>query len=256
MTLSAEARVAASAVIAEAVLPRDALPIEKAVLAAEIAAFLAVDPSVISTIWSPWRCPAALLPYLAWAVSVDVWDHNWPEDVKRDVIAASPTVHRLKGTRGAVETALKALRASVKITEWWEAEPVGRRGTFELTAYVRGRIGDAYEVLSAQRQKQIGDAVKASKPKSRVYTLKLAAAFDDGLQTANTVAALEVTSRVAVAKPLTDTKSQMQAANTVAALQVAKRTATARPMTDTASRLVAANSLACMQVVRATMNAR
>ena len=43
-------------------------------------------------------CPAALLPWLAWGLSVDDWDSSWPEPVKRAVIAASADVHRHKGS--------------------------------------------------------------------------------------------------------------------------------------------------------------
>jgi len=58
---------------------------------------------------SPEHCPAALLPFLAWELSVDDWNPNWGVDVKRRVIANSIAVHRRKGTRGAVRRALEAI---------------------------------------------------------------------------------------------------------------------------------------------------
>jgi phage tail P2-like protein len=62
----------------------------------------------IQDLWDPWRCPSELLPFLAWAVSVDVWSNDWSEARKRAVVAASPAVHRVKGTLGAVRRALAA----------------------------------------------------------------------------------------------------------------------------------------------------
>ncbi|RXJ70654.1 phage tail protein I [Veronia nyctiphanis] len=68
--------------------------------------------------WHPQRCPANLLGWLAWAVSVDDWDPEWPEQVKRDVIEASIDIHRHKGTLHAVGNALRSLGISIEFYEW------------------------------------------------------------------------------------------------------------------------------------------
>jgi len=81
---------------------------------------------------NPDKCPEHLLPWLAWAVSVDEWDSSWSEKQKRATIAASPVVHRHKGTRYAVNTALEALEYDVTAAEWWEVSPKGRPGTYWL----------------------------------------------------------------------------------------------------------------------------
>lgn len=65
-------------------------------------------PVQIDSLWNPDTCPAHLLPWLAWALSVDDWDPNWPEGVKRAVIRQSVGIHRRKGTKGAVVEALRA----------------------------------------------------------------------------------------------------------------------------------------------------
>ncbi len=46
-------------------------------------------PVPLRTLWN-WRacCPVNLLPYLAWALSVDRWDEKWPEATKRSVCAS------------------------------------------------------------------------------------------------------------------------------------------------------------------------
>ena len=74
----------------------------------------------IDKLWDAQKCPVHLLPFLAWSLSVDVWDTAWPEKIKRQVIASSVYVHRHKGTRGAMNAALAALDFGVEISEWFE----------------------------------------------------------------------------------------------------------------------------------------
>lgn len=62
----------------------------------------------IDRVWRPEACPAALLPWLGWALSVDVWDPGWSEETKRRSIAEAIPIHRTKGTRASVERALHA----------------------------------------------------------------------------------------------------------------------------------------------------
>lgn len=156
--------VAAVAPIADAILPRTAAPIERAVLMAELARIATVDPAVIVTIWNPATCPAVLLPWLAQGVSVDVWSDAWPEAQKRAVIAASPMVHRLKGTLGAVQRALAAFSLESRIVEWWQDG--ARRGTFRIELIYRGG-GPVFDFAT---QGYAIQSVAAAKPKSRVFT--------------------------------------------------------------------------------------
>lgn len=161
-------RVAAVAPIAEFILPSNATPYERAMLEADLAALTAIDPAVIATIWDPMRCPTILLPWLAWALSVDVWDNTWTEERKRKVVAASPLVHRLKGTRGAVRRALDAFDLESRIVEWWEETPAARRGTFRVETIYR----DGAPEFDPTTQSQAIEAVAAAKPKSRVFTTR------------------------------------------------------------------------------------
>lgn len=71
-----------------------------------------LDPDIIRKLHEPYECPIEFLPWLAYAVSVDVWDDNWEEAKKRRVIAASVAIHRKKGTVGAVRATLEALGLS------------------------------------------------------------------------------------------------------------------------------------------------
>jgi len=119
-----------------------------------------IDPIVIETLWDAWRCPAALLPWLAWALSVDVWEDGWAEPVKRQAIADSPDYHRIKGTVQAVTSALALAQRPFELTEWFNQVPMGRRGTSRV--FVETTLDDVGRVLKAVRP-----LVMSAKPKSR-----------------------------------------------------------------------------------------
>ncbi len=70
---------------------------------------------------NPDKCPEYLLPWLAWAVSVDSWNNNWALETRRSVIKASIEIHKRKGTVGALKKALNSLNLdNVKLEEWFE----------------------------------------------------------------------------------------------------------------------------------------
>ncbi|MEM7046997.1 MAG: phage tail protein I [Pseudomonadota bacterium] len=91
-------------------------------------------PVPIDDLADPAKAPTAALPYLAWALSVDRWDANWPDTVKRRVITASLAVHRRKGTLGAVKDALAAMGIRAEVIEWWQESPKGAPHTFSISA--------------------------------------------------------------------------------------------------------------------------
>ncbi|MEX0319447.1 MAG: phage tail protein I [Ruegeria sp.] len=66
------------------------------------------DLAPVATLMNPDACPAALLGWLAWAMSVDEWDPDWPEETKRNAVAASVAIHRRKGSLRSVRDALAA----------------------------------------------------------------------------------------------------------------------------------------------------
>lgn len=78
--------------------------------------------------------PVHLLPYLAWAFSVDRWDRNWPEETKRQVIRDAWLIHRHKGTISALRRAVEPLGYLIEVKEWWQLneEP----GTFRIVVGV------------------------------------------------------------------------------------------------------------------------
>jgi phage tail P2-like protein len=90
-------------------------------------------PSPLRYLWSPLTCPVDLLPWLAWALSVDTWNPNWPEHTKRAVTASAIETARRKGTKKAVTDALNALGASALMIEWFEKDPIGTPHTFTIS---------------------------------------------------------------------------------------------------------------------------
>lgn len=81
-------------------------------------------------LWSPDTCPVNLLPYLAWAFSVDRWDESWAESTKRKVVKDAFYIHQHKGTISAIRRVVEPLGYLIRVIEWWKTndEP----GTFRL----------------------------------------------------------------------------------------------------------------------------
>lgn len=95
-------------------LPPSSTTLERA--AANSGAGLSALPTPPRHVRNPLTCPPALLPFLAWELSVDEWNSGWGEGVKRAVLASSVTIHRHKGTLGAVRRALQAIFGDVEFT--------------------------------------------------------------------------------------------------------------------------------------------
>jgi len=138
-------------------------------------------PVPIDTLWDPQRCPAELLPWLAWALSVDEWDSTWPEDVQRATIAASIEIHRRKGTVWAVKRALAALDVSADLIEWWQKNPAGQPHTFDLIAWVNDNLAGGATMLAPETYDLVARLVDAYKPARSHYTFRVGARFDQGL---------------------------------------------------------------------------
>lgn len=113
----------------------------------------------IRTLWTPTACPVDLLPYLAWALSVDRWDKYWPAERKIAAIQRSYWLHRRKGTRAAVRRVIEDMGFSATFAEWFDVgdEP----GTFRLEVDVN-EVGLTPKTLD-ELNRLIGDA----KPVSR-----------------------------------------------------------------------------------------
>lgn len=143
-------------------LPPNATQLER--LAAQALADIALVSVPIRDLLDPDRCPLRLLPYLAWAWSVDRWDPLWSESTKRGVIKAAYVLHCKKGTIGALRRVVEPLGYLIRVTEWFREDPPAPRGTFRLDVGVLDT--GITEEMFAELERLIFDA----KPLSRHLT--------------------------------------------------------------------------------------
>jgi phage tail P2-like protein len=140
-------------------LPPNAFPMERAVEAVGASRLDGLTVP-IGDVWSPDRCPSQLLPWLAWGVSIDIWDSAWPESVKRDAIAGAIGEQRRKGTKLAVRKALDRIDPMIGLTEWFEDPANLEPFTFRLELPDRNTSGVAYDDVTIARILTDIDAVK------------------------------------------------------------------------------------------------
>lgn len=119
-------------------------------------------PVPLRQLWDPDTCPLSLLPYLAWAFSVDRWDDSWDEETQRSVVKQSYFVHRHKGTVGALRRAITPLGYLVTIIEWWQnGKPPG---TFEI------EVGALDTGITPEMYTELERIINDTKPCSRHLT--------------------------------------------------------------------------------------
>ncbi|KAF0182672.1 MAG: phage tail protein P2 protein I family [Hyphomonadaceae bacterium] len=128
-------------------------------------------PESIPELWNPNTCPPALLPWLAWSLSVDDWDPNWSVAVRRAQIKSSVSIHRKKGTSAAVRAAVAAFGADILIKEWWENSPPATPHTFTLLLGVSENGG----APSQSFVNSVVAAVENAKPLRSHFTFLLTA---------------------------------------------------------------------------------
>lgn len=116
----------------------------------------------VRDLWNAWTCPVHLLPYLAWALSVDYWREDWTEQQKRHAIANSFIAHKYKGTVGAVKAVLQPFGYGIEIKEWHQTKPQGVAGTFKV------QLLSNHQSLKQEDYQEIRRLIETTKPVSRV----------------------------------------------------------------------------------------
>lgn len=121
-------------------LPPNASTLERA---AELLASVRLDDIAVPlrSLWSPQDCPEALLPWLAWALSIDSWSSDWPVNVRRARVANAIAIQRRKGTAGSVTDVVASFGGVVALREWFELDPPGDPHTFQLELSLGGGSG-------------------------------------------------------------------------------------------------------------------
>lgn len=163
-------------------MSRHLLPNNRSELEAALAdsGALELDVERLRGVADSARCPAALLPWLAWAMSVESWSEAADEAQRRALIRQSIPIHKHKGTAGAVRRAMAALGVSVEFKEWREYG--GAPYTFRLTAWANDNHSPSREqVLSADLYSRLRRVVDDAKNERSHYEFRLGARFDQTL---------------------------------------------------------------------------
>lgn len=88
-----------------------------------------------------YRLDEKLLDILAYDFKVDWWDANYTLEEKRRTLADSWRVHKILGTRAAVETAIRDIYPNTDVQEWFEYED-GKPYHFKLNIDLTDTFGD------------------------------------------------------------------------------------------------------------------
>jgi phage tail P2-like protein len=145
-------------------LPPNATDLEKNLSdVVEHATALPVD---VKSVWNPDTCPADMLPWLAWAMSIDNWKPYWPESVKRTHLKRVADIHRHKGTVSAVRNAVESFGAPFVLQEWFEKTPQGVPHTFEVILTLGQSVPN-----TAEYQQDIYNEITRTKPVRSHFTL-------------------------------------------------------------------------------------
>ena len=72
-------------------------------------------PVPLRTLWNADTCPLALLPWLAWQLSIDAWKSYWPESVKRERVRQALAIQRRKGTVESVRSVVESFGGSAHL---------------------------------------------------------------------------------------------------------------------------------------------
>lgn len=133
-------------------------------------------PTPQRSLWNPDTCPVELLPWLAWALSLDSWQPYWPESVKRSRIRQAVAIQRKKGTAKSLRDVVESTGSSVSMKEWWQSDPPGTPHTFAVTLLVGGDVPS-----TQQAQQDLIEEIKRVKPVRSHFTLSVGVSAEGGI---------------------------------------------------------------------------
>lgn len=130
-------------------------------------------------LWNPQTCPIELLPYLAFALSIDTWDPAWPEATKRALVSTAIDIQRHKGTAKSIRDIIRSFGGQIALREWWQMAPPGTPHTFSVVLSLTGAAGEA---PSAGFIDQIIDEIRRTKPVRSHFTFGQAIVVTGGIR--------------------------------------------------------------------------
>ena len=129
----------------------------------------------------PWEVPSSHLPWLAWGLSVDLWEPDWSEEKHRALAARALTMHARKGTQASLAEHIRIMGADPRrfivppaktflMEALTEAErdaflsrfpqlriyPFVTRGTYRFGHFTSSAFGRAKAYLDASCIKDVG----------------------------------------------------------------------------------------------------
>ncbi len=119
-------------------LPANATPFERAIEAS--VARISDVPVPLRQLVNPDTCPPDQLPFLAWALSIDTWDSDWPDTIKRARVRSAIMIQRRKGTAASLRDVVTSFGGAVALREWWQMDPPGPAHTFSLVVSLDGIV--------------------------------------------------------------------------------------------------------------------
>lgn len=239
---------------------RQLLPPNRTPLQAALAdsSALNIDPTPLRHTADASRCPAALLPWLAWARSVDGWDEAMAEQPRRELVRQSFAIHKRAGTAGAMRRAMAALGVAVEFKEW-QSMPGAAPYTFGLVAWVNDNPANESAVLTPQLYDRLKRLVDQTRNERSHYQFEVGARFDQAMQLANASQTAAVGRWTAEAQPVQPAPAlqRLVLANASQAAAVGRWTAEAKPVQPTPARqgLAVASTCQATAVLRITMEA-
>jgi phage tail P2-like protein len=87
-------------------LYRESTPLEKALADTDAERLLRIHAEVIIAQWDPYAISYHNLPFLAWAMGVNLWEDGWREITKRTWVARQWTFKSLRGTADGLKMAV------------------------------------------------------------------------------------------------------------------------------------------------------
>lgn len=141
------------------ILPPGSTRLQKAL--EQVTHWLLDIPVPIRDLWNPATCPLELLPWLAWGLSIDLWDANWPEAVKRAAVADAIAFQRRKGTPASLRTVLDRFDPLIGLVEWFNDRDTLAPFTFRLELPLAADSDVIYDELLVE---QILRDIAAVKP--------------------------------------------------------------------------------------------
>ena len=122
----------------------------------------------IKYLWNPDEIQIEHLPWLAWALSVDIWQVEWSESIKRSVVKESLLIHKHKGTKWAIQRLLQIVGVpESEIINWYEKTPLGIPQTFDITLVSNPGL-DPF-VFNAVLYNKLRRIIDSTKPERSLY---------------------------------------------------------------------------------------